>query len=458
MLKRILVANRGEIAARVIRACREMNIETVAVCSEADEGSLFSTIANLSVCIGGPASKDSYLNQDALLAAAAEFECDGVHPGYGFLSENAEFAARVREAGLAFIGPSAKTIAEMGDKRCARELMREHGVPIVPGSDGLVADIADALATAERIGYPVLLKASAGGGGRGMRRVDSADEMESAYSAAKNEALACFGVGDLYLEKLILNPRHIEVQIVADSQGTTVHLGDRDCTMQRNHQKIIEEAPAQIIGEETRAAMTRDAILAARATNYENVGTVEFVVGEDGAYYFIEMNTRIQVEHPITELITGVNIVREQIRIASGLPLSFTQDEVEFRGHAIECRINAEDPENEFFPNPGFIDYLHFPGGFGVRVDTAVHPQYEVPPYYDSMLAKIIVHGRTRNEAILRMRRALEETIISGIKTNIPLHYMVMYNPDFISNSIDTGYLQRNLTELLKPLGEEAVL
>jgi len=458
MLKRILVANRGEIAARILRACREMNIETVAVFSEADRDSLFSTIATQAYCIGGPSAKDSYLNQNAILTVASHCGCDGIHPGFGFLSENAEFATRVRDLGIKFIGPTPETIAMMGDKNRAREMMRAHGVPVVPGSDGLVASVVDALAIAEAIGYPVLLKAASGGGGRGMRRVYKPEEMEKAFTAASAEALACFGDGSLYLEKLILNPRHIEVQVLADSQGTTVHLGDRDCTMQRNHQKVLEEAPAQILSEETRTRMLNDALLAARATGYENAGTVEFVMSRDGSYYFIEMNTRIQVEHPVTEMVTGINIVREQIRIASGLPLSFAQDEVVIKGHAIECRINAEDPDNGFAPSPGLIDYLHLPSGYGVRVDTVIHPQYTVSPYYDSMIAKIIVHGYSRNEAINRMRRALEETLVTGIKTTIPLHYMLMYNPEFISNNFDTGFLDNNLTALLRPLGKEGVI
>jgi acetyl-CoA carboxylase biotin carboxylase subunit len=381
-------------------------------------------------------------------------ECDSIHPGFGFLSENPEFARRVFDMGIQFIGPSAEVISMLGDKSRARDLMRAKGVPIVPGSDGLVATAAQAQDLAADIGYPVLLKAASGGGGRGMRRVYNPDEMEPAFTAAQAEAKACFGEDGLYLEKLIVNPRHVEVQILADSLGNVVHLGDRDCTLQRNHQKLLEEAPAQILTDETRKNMLRDALLAAGSVGYENAGTVEFVVAEDGSYYFIEMNTRIQVEHPVTEMITGINIVREQVRIASGMPLSFTQDEVVFRGHAIECRINAEDPMDGFKPCPGQIDYLHLPNGFGVRVDTVIHPYYEVTPYYDSMIAKIIVLGRTRNEAIYRMRRALEETMVGGLKTTIPLHYMLMHTPDYISNNLDTAYLDRNISSLLMPLGE----
>ena len=458
MLKRVLVANRGEIAARILRACREMNIETVAVFSEADRGALFTTLATQAVCIGPAPAKDSYLNQDAILTVANALSCDAIHPGFGFLSENAGFAARTKELGLIFIGPEPETIAALGDKNHARELMRKQSVSVVPGSAGTLSSAEEARPVAEEIGYPVLLKAASGGGGRGMRRVDSPTELPGAFAAAQAEAKSCFGDGSLYLEKLIESPRHIEVQILADSQGMIAHLGDRDCSLQRNHQKILEEAPAHSLSQKTRNALVNDALAAARAVGYLNAGTVEFVVGADGSYYFIEMNTRIQVEHPVTEMITGVNIVREQIRIASGLPLSFSQDEVEFKGHAIECRINAEDPDNGFAPSPGSIDYLHLPSGFGVRVDTVLHPQYQVSPFYDSMIAKIIVHGRTRNEAINRMRRALEETVISGITTNIPLHYMLMYNPAFIANHVDTGFQERSLPTLLGPLGKDSLL
>ena len=458
MLKRVLVANRGEIAARILRACREMNIETVAVFSEADRGSLFTTLATQAVCIGAPAAKDSYLNQDAILTVARHCGCDGVHPGFGFLSENAEFAQRVADLGITFIGPSPQVIATMGNKSAARELMKSRGVPIVPGSEGCITSVDEALDLAAQIGYPVLLKAAAGGGGRGIRTVEEPAQMAHEFATAQAESLACFGEQSLYLEKLIVNPRHIEVQILADSQGNTVHLSDRDCTLQRNHQKLLEEAPAQALDSEIRDRMHQDAIAAAQAAGYENAGTVEFVVAQDGSYYFIEMNTRIQVEHPVTEMITGVNIVREQIRIASGLPLSFTQDEVIVQGHAIECRINAENPREGFRPCPGTIDYLHLPNGFGIRVDTVIHPQYVVSPYYDSMIAKIIVHGHSRNEAIRRMRHALEETLIGGIETTIPLLYMLMYDPDYVQNRLDTGFIERKLPTLLGPLEQGVVL
>ncbi|MDR0888453.1 MAG: acetyl-CoA carboxylase biotin carboxylase subunit [Coriobacteriales bacterium] len=457
MLSKILVANRGEIAARILRACREMNIETVAVFSEADRDALFTTLATHAYCIGGPQPQDSYLNQDAILTVARATGCDGIHPGFGFLSENAQFAARVAEMGITFIGPSSEVINMLGDKNTARALMTSNNVPVVPGSDGLVADAKEACDVAARIGYPVLLKATAGGGGRGIREVDAPEQMEGEFNSARAEATAAFGDGGLYLEKLIVDPRHVEVQILADMFGNTLHLGDRDCSLQRNHQKLLEEAPACAISVETRERMHNAAINAARAAGYVNAGTVEFVVNPTTEeFYFIEMNTRIQVEHPVTEMITGINIVREQIRIASGLPLDFTQDEVVFNGHAIECRINAENPIDGFRPCPGTIDYLHLPSGFDVRVDSVLHHKYVVSPYYDSMIAKLIVHGRTRNEAILRMRRALEETVITGIDTTAPLLYMLMYNPDYLSNRINTGWLEHNLDSLLQPLKEEA--
>jgi acetyl-CoA carboxylase biotin carboxylase subunit len=458
MLKRILVANRGEIAARILRACRDMNIETVAVFSEADRGALFTTLANRAICIGPAPASASYLNQDAIITAALGTGCDAVHPGFGFLSENPGFARAVKEAGLVFIGPSAQTIASLGDKNVARALMREAGVPVVPGSVGLIATAQEAKDTAEALGYPVLLKAVAGGGGRGIRRIDGPDEIERALSEAQGEALAFFGDGGVYLEKLIVNPRHIEFQILADEHGAVIHLGERDCSVQRNHQKVLEEAPSQVLSDEQRREMGEASVRAARAAGYVNAGTVEYLFDANGQFFFIEMNTRLQVEHPITEMVTGVNIVREQIRIASGLPLSITQDEVSLNGHAIECRLNAEDPTSGFRPSPGTIGQMHLPGGFGVRVDTVLHPGYVVSPYYDSMIAKIIVHGATRHEAILRMRRALEETLVAGIATNTSLLYLLMYSPAYLNNVIDTGFLERNLETLLSPMQEAQVL
>ncbi|MDR2615273.1 MAG: acetyl-CoA carboxylase biotin carboxylase subunit [Oscillospiraceae bacterium] len=450
MLKRILVANRGEIAVRVIRACREMNIETVAVYSEADRGALFTTLATRAVCIGPARAEESYMNADALLTVALAARCDGVHPGFGFLSENAAFAAAVRERGLTFVGPPPEVIAALGDKSAARRLMRSVGVPVVPGSDGLTATIEDARREASGLGYPVLVKAAAGGGGRGIRRADSESGLESAFNEASAEALACFSDGGVYIEKLIENPKHIELQILADSFGNIIHLGERDCTLQRRNQKVLEEAPAPSLAEERRRELGDAAVRAARAAGYINAGTVEFIQDGGGECYFIEMNTRIQVEHPVTEMITGVDIVREQLRIASGLPLRYAQEDIAFNGHAIECRVNAESPEDGFLPCPGKIGFLHLPGGFGVRVDSAAYPGCEVTPYYDSMLAKVIVHGRTRNEAVLRMRRALEELLITGVKTNLGLLYMLMFSTDFLAGKTDTGFIERNLDALLK--------
>ncbi|MDR1016434.1 MAG: acetyl-CoA carboxylase biotin carboxylase subunit [Coriobacteriales bacterium] len=457
MLKRILIANRGEIAARIIRSCLEMNIETVAVFSAADRGALFTTLATQAVCIGAAPTGASYLNQDAILEAARLTGADAIHPGFGFLSENADFARRVQEAGLTWIGPTPEVIEQLGDKNTAKRIMREHLVPCVPGSDGLLNSPEEAIKLAEEAGYPVLLKATAGGGGKGMREVAGPDELPEAYASAAAEAKAAFGNGDLYLEKLIVNPRHIEVQILGDEQGHIVHLGTRDCTLQRNHQKLVEEAPAIYLAKTDRMRLEQAAVKAAEAVGYSNAGTVEFVVsGSD--FYFIEMNTRIQVEHPVTEMLTGVNIVREQIRIASGMPLDFSQDEVQFLGHAIECRINAEDPTHGFNPSPGTIENLLLPSGFGVRVDSVLHQGYQVSPFYDSMIAKIIVHGRSRNEAIARMRRVLAETVIDGVKTTMPLDYMLMYNADYIANRIDTGFIGRNLDLLLRPWGDSPTL
>ena len=391
MLKRVFIANRGEIALRVIRACRELDIETVAVYSTADESALHAQLATRSLCIGPARAADSYLNQDALLSAAKATGCDALHPGYGFLSENPDFADRVVEAGLKYIGPSGDVIRRMGSKAAARTLAQQAGVPVVPGSDGPLKNIRQAKQLAAKVGYPVLLKASAGGGGRGMRQVDAPEELEGAYKAAQAEAVACFGDGEMYLEKLVLNPRHIEFQIMADRQGHVVHLGERDCSIQRRRQKLIEESPSKVLDPQLRERMGAAAVAAAKAAGYVGAGTVEFVLSPEGEFYFIEMNTRIQVEHPVTELVTGIDLVKEQLRVAAGLPLSFTQEDVQVSGHAIECRINAEDPANGFRPCPGKTEFLHLPGGPGVRVDTALYPGYEVPPFYDSLVAKVLV-------------------------------------------------------------------
>ena len=449
MFHRILIANRGEIALRVIRACRELGVETVAVYSTADRDTLPVQLATRAVCICPARAAESYLNQAAVLTAAVESGCEAVHPGYGFLSENADFADLCQKCGLTFIGPSGDVIRAMGDKAAARAMMKAAGVPVVPGSDGCVADAEEALRWAEAIGYPVMLKATAGGGGRGMRRVSSAQELPEAFASARAEAEACFGDGSLYVEKLILRPRHIEFQIMADSRGHVVHLGERDCSLQRKHQKLMEEAPSSALSRELREAMGQAAIAAARRCGYQGAGTVEFVLDREGRFYFIEMNTRIQVEHPVTEMVTGVDLVKEQIRVAAGLPLSFTQEEAVVRGHAIEVRVNAEDPANGFRPCPGKTEFVHFPGGCGVRVDSALYTGAALSPYYDSMVAKLIVHAPTRLGAIRRMRRCLEELTIQGYPTTADLAYLILYHGDYLRGRYDTGFLEEHLEELL---------
>ena len=450
MLKRVLIANRGEIAVRIIRACRELDIETVAVYSTADAQSLPVQLATRAVCIGPPRAADSYLNQTAVLTAAVESGCDGVHPGYGFLSENADFADLCARCGLKFIGPSGDVIRQMGNKAAARALMQSAGVPVVPGSDGAVPDAETAARVAEKIGYPVLLKASAGGGGRGMRRVFDPDALMSAFEEARAEAVACFGDGEMYLEKLILNPRHIEFQILADGHGNVVHLGERDCSIQRRNQKLMEESPSRALSDDLRERMGRDAVQAARACGYEGAGTVEFVLDGAGNFYFIEMNTRIQVEHPITEMVTGLDLVREQLRIAAGLELPVRQEQVHLSGHAIEVRVNAEDPAHDFRPAPGVTRFLHLPGGCGVRVDTALYNGCELSPWYDSLAAKVIVHAPTRLQAVRRMRRALEELVVEGYPTGADLAHMILYHPDYLKGEYDTGFLEQNLESLLR--------
>ncbi len=448
MLKRVLIANRGEIAVRIIRACRELEIETVAVYSTADAGALHTQLATRAVCIGPAKAADSYLNQTAVLSAAVESGCDAVHPGYGFLSENARFADLCQQCGLKFIGPSGDVIRRMGNKAAARALMQKAGVPVVPGSDGPVENADRARQIAEQLGYPVLIKASAGGGGRGMRRVDGPDQLDACFAAARAEAEACFGDGEMYLEKLILSPRHIEFQIMADRQGHVVHLGERDCSIQRKNQKLMEESPSKALSDDLRRRMGRDAVRAAKACGYEGAGTVEFVLDSAGNYYFIEMNTRIQVEHPVTEMVTGQDLVREQLRVAAGLELSFTQKDVALRGHAIEVRVNAEDPAQGFRPAPGMTRFVHLPGGCGVRVDSALYNGWELSPYYDSLAAKIIVHAPTRLQAIRRMRRALEELVIEGYPTSADLAHLILYEPEYLKGAYDTGYLERHLEEL----------
>ena len=450
MLKRVLIANRGEIALRVLRACREMDIETVAVYSEADAEALHVQLATQSVCIGPARAADSYLNQDALLTVAKATGCDGLHPGYGFLSENADFADACAREGITFIGPSGDTIRKAGSKSAARELMKAAGVPVTPGSDGPVDTVEAALASAERVGYPVLLKASAGGGGRGIRRCDGPEALPAAYAESKAEAKACFGDDEMYLEKLVLRPRHIEFQVLADRFGNVIHLGDRDCSVQRRNQKLMEEAPARRLTPELRTAMGQAAVRAARAVGYENAGTVEFLLDADGEhFYFMEMNTRIQVEHGVTELITGVDLVRQQLRIASGLSLDMAQADVRLEGHALECRINAEDPAKNFQPCPGQVSFLHFPGGAGVRVDSCLYNGCTLSPYYDSMAAKLLVHAPTRLEAIRKMRRCLEEFALEGFPTNAELSYQILYHPTFVRGGCTTAFLDENLPRLL---------
>ncbi len=448
MFRRVLIANRGEIALRILRTCREMDIGTVAVYSEADRDSMPVQLAGQAVCIGPAKTADSYLNQEALLTVAKATGCDAIHPGYGLLSENAEFAGRCAAAGITFVGPSAAVIRQMGDKAAARSLMQQAGIPVVPGSDGPVS-LEEAAEIAASIGYPVLLKASAGGGGRGMRQVEDPKDLERLYREAQAEAIACFGDGDLYVEKLIHHPRHIEFQILADRHGHVIHLGERDCSLQRRHQKLIEESPSRFLSPALRAEMGEAAVSAARAAGYENAGTVEFVVDPEGHFYFIEMNTRIQVEHAVTELVTGLDLVREQLRVAAGLSLSCRQEDVQCRGCAIECRINAEDPARDFAPCPGTVEFIQLPGGCGVRTDTALYTGCKVSPYYDSLIAKLCVLAPTRLEAIRRMRRALEEFLLEGFPTNAMLDLQIMHHPDYVRGNVTTDFLAEHMDELL---------
>ena len=447
MLSKILIANRGEIAVRIIAACREMGIATVAVHSEADRECLHVKLADESVCIGPAASTDSYLNVTAVISAAEITGADAIHPGYGFLAENARFAEIASECGLVFVGPSAESIRLMGNKSAARRAVAEAGVPVLPGSEGALESSDHALVLAEGIGYPVILKASAGGGGRGMRLAWDGDELQTAYDMAWNEAEKAFGDPTLYLEKFVQNPRHIEFQILADEQGRVVHLGERECSIQRRHQKILEEAPSAALDGELRAEMGRAAVAVARAARYVSAGTVEFLLSADKTFTFMEMNTRIQVEHPVTELVTGVDLVREQLRVAGGEPISIPKRrQVRPRGHAIEFRINAEDPDT-LRPSPGRISHLVLPGGPGVRVDTHLYSGYTVPPYYDSLIAKLLVYGKDRKEAIVRGRRALEMFRIEGIKTSIPLQLRILDDPEFQAGDFSTSFMERYMPE-----------
>ena len=452
MLKRVLVANRGEIALRIIRECLDKNIETVAIYSSADKDSLHVLLANESVCVGAAPPSESYLKMDNIIEAALGTGCDAVHPGFGFLSENPAFAALCEENGIKFIGPSSNVIEQMGNKSAARELMMKAKVPTVPGSDGAVMDIETAKSIAEKIGFPILIKASAGGGGRGMRRANSLEDIERAFDEARAEARAAFGDDTVYIEKLILSPKHIEVQVLSDSYGKTIHLGERNCSIQRKNQKMLEEAPAFAFDQGLRNRMCEAAVKAAKACNYEGAGTVEFVLDSENNFYFIEMNTRIQVEHPVTEMVTGVNIVAQQIRIASGLPLDIDQSDVKIKGHAIECRICAENPVRDFAASPGHVNMVHFPGGNGVRVESALYSGCDISPYYDSMAAKIIVYGDTRVEAVRRMRRALEETIIEGIDTTLLLQYLILFNRVFLRGNYNTSFIEKEQESLLELL------
>ncbi len=440
MFEKILIANRGEVALRIHRACKEMGIQTVAVHSTVDRDAMHVRLADESVCIGPPPASQSYLNVPAIVSAATIVNANAIHPGYGFLSEDANFASIVEEHGLCFIGPAPRHIATMGDKVAAKKVMAAHGVPVVPGSDGPVADAAEAVSHAEEIGYPVLIKAAGGGGGRGMKVAEDPPALETAFDMAQREAMAAFRNDAVYLEKFLDRPRHIEVQILADGEGGVVHLGERDCSLQRRHQKILEEAGSPALNDAQRDEIGRIARGAVERLGYRSAGTLEFLY-QDGRFYFIEMNTRLQVEHPVTEMITGIDIVREQIRLAAGLPLGIGQSDVSFGGHAIECRVNAESPVN-FAPSPGRITEYHPPGGLGVRVDSALYAGYSVPPNYDSLVAKLVVHGSSRNECLLRLRRAIEEYVIEGIETTLPLLERITAAPDFVNGDYDIKWLE----------------
>jgi acetyl-CoA carboxylase biotin carboxylase subunit len=453
--KKVLIANRGEIALRVILACKELGIQTVAVYSEADRNSLHVRFADEEVCIGPAASSKSYLNIPQVIAAAEVTGADAIHPGYGFLSENPHFVEVCSACGINFIGPNAEIIRRMGNKAEAKATMKAAGVPLVPGCDGLIQNVEEALAAAETVGYPVIVKASAGGGGRGMRIINTPEEMPDLYATARSEAKGAFGDDSVYMEKYLLEPRHIEVQILGDLFGSVVHLGERECSIQRRHQKLIEESPSYALTPELRKRICETAVKAAKSVGYYNAGTIEFLLDKRGEFYFMEMNTRVQVEHPVTEMVTGIDIVKEQLHIAAGRKLSFSQEDVVQRGHAIECRINAEDPW-KFTPSPGRITALNFPGGPGIRVDSAMHQDATIPPHYDSMIAKLIAHGANRHEALARMRRALDTLVVEGVKTTAPLHRRLMDHPDFISGNFSTKWLEGVLEDLKKEMAEAA--
>ncbi len=443
MLKKVLIANRGEIAVRIIRACREMGIRTVAIYSEADKEALHVSLADEAICVGPAPSNKSYLNMKAILEAACLTGADSIHPGFGFLSENSTFAKICEDMGIKFIGPDYKLIELLGNKSKAKETMKKAGVPVVPGSDGLIKSKEEAVSLAEQIKYPVMLKASAGGGGRGIRVAYNKDQLEKEYDLVKQEAKVSFNDDSLYLEKFVENPRHVEIQVLADEHGNCVHLGERDCSVQRRNQKVLEETPSSILDDKTRKKMGEVAVNAVKEIGYTNAGTIEFLVDKNKDFYFMEMNTRVQVEHPVTEMVTGIDIIKEQIKIASGEPLSFKQKDITFTGHSLEVRINAEDPDKNFMPCPGTITDLHLPGGNGVRVDTAIYPGYKIPPTYDSMIAKIIVHGKDRNESIAKMKSSIAELVIEGIKTNADFILKILEDEDFKNNNYDTSFISK---------------
>ncbi len=445
MFKKVLIANRGEIAVRVIRACRELGLKTVAVFSTADRSALHAQIADEAVCIGGPATKDSYLNEKAIIAACEITGADAVHPGFGFLSENAAFARNCEKCGITFIGPAPESIEMLGDKAAAKTAMKNAGVPVIPGSDGAVPTMEEAKRLAEEIGFPLMVKASAGGGGRGIRLVERMEDLEAQVTAAKQEALSFFGDDSIYMEKFIVNPKHIEFQILADKQGNVIHLGERDCSMQRRNQKVLEESPSTIMTPQLRNRMGKAAVAAAKVCGYYNAGTIEFLVDADQNFYFMEMNTRIQVEHPITEFVTGVDLVKAQLKIAAGKEIPYSQEDIEIKGHSIECRINAENPEHNFRPSPGKINSLHIPGGPGIRIDSSAYQGYTITPYYDSMIAKLIVYAPTREEAIAKMKWALAEFIVEGVDTNIDFQLSLIRDPAFEKGDYDIGYLGRKM-------------
>ncbi len=445
MFKKILIANRGEIAVRIIRACREMGIETVAVYSTIDKDAIHTKLADEAVCIGPAPSKDSYLNMEQIISATLATGAEAIHPGFGFLSENSKFVKMCEKCNINFIGPSAKLIDKMGNKSEARVTMMKAGVPVTPGSKEAIYDADRGLELAREIGYPIMIKASAGGGGKGMRVARTEEEFLSQFNTAKKEAENAFSDGTMYIEKYMENPRHIEVQILADKYGNVIHLGERDCSIQRRHQKLIEESPCIAISEELRKKMGETAVRAAKEVGYYNAGTIEFLLDENKNFYFMEMNTRIQVEHPVTEMVTGIDLIKEQIKIAAGYPLSYKQEDIKINGHAIECRINAEDPQHHFMPSPGMIKTLHFPGGKGVRIESALYSNYEIPPQYDSMILKLIVHDDTRELAISKLRSALGEVIIEGVKTNLDFQYELINHPEFENGEIDTGFVERIL-------------